>query len=132
MATTSVAGSKSAQEALKVEDGALKSFGGWALCTGRAAKSAILYIRVVFKTQGKTTTLDLCSYSARTAEPMMPLHYGYEVQIDSEPGALGRRRQILHGPLFIPKPILWCARLNLAVNGTPWRSLSTVIEPWFF
>lgn len=84
-----------------VESGMMKSHGGMGLLYWKGGKLGDCVIRVVFKTQGKNDNSGVyIRIPLEPVEPMMPVYYGYEVQIDAEPERWGPDDKYATGALY--------------------------------
>jgi len=84
-----------------VEDGCLKSFGGMGLLYWKGGKIGNATVRVVFRTGGKNDNSGVyVRIPLEPVEPMMPVHYGYEVQIDAEPERWGPDDKYYTGSIY--------------------------------
>jgi hypothetical protein len=73
-----------------VEDGLIKTQGGMGLLYWTAEKVGDCVIRVVFKMRDKNDNSGVfIRIPIEPREEWMPVHYGYEVQIDNNPEAVG-------------------------------------------
>lgn len=71
----------------KVVDGMLESYGGMGLLWYTGQKFGNAQIRVVFKMRDKNDNSGVfIRIPIKPREPWMPVYYGYEVQIDNDPG----------------------------------------------
>src|SRR3990172_2812879 len=69
-----------------VEDGLIKTEGGMGLLYWTAGKVSDCVIRVVFKMRDKNDNSGVfIRIPVEPREEWMPVHYGYEVQVDNEP-----------------------------------------------
>ena len=73
-----------------IEDGLLKGHGGMGLLWYTKQKFGNTKIRVVFKMRDKNDNSGVyIRIPIKPREPWMPVHYGYEVQIDNDPESGG-------------------------------------------
>ncbi len=105
----------------------------WACSTGPAAKSATA--TSTSSTACATKTIIPASSSAFPLEPReewMPVHYGYEVQIDNHPEAGPTKTNITPPACSIRSPNRSPRPGSPAPSGTPWTSRSTArARSWF-
>lgn len=84
-----------------VENGLLKTNGGMGLLYYKGEKFGTAVLRVVFKTRGKNDNSGVyVRIPLMPVEPMMPVYYGYEVQIDAEPQRWGPDDKYYTGSLY--------------------------------
>jgi len=84
-----------------VDDGVLRTRGGMGLLYWSKQKFGNAVIRVVFRTKGKNDNSGIfIRIPLEPREAMMPVHYGYEVQIDSEPERWGEDDHHYTGSLY--------------------------------
>jgi 3-keto-disaccharide hydrolase len=75
---------------MTVEDGLIKTHGGMGLLYYTGGKIGNAVIRVVYKMRDKNDNSGVfIRIPIEPREPWMPVHYGYEVQIDDDPEASG-------------------------------------------
>src|SRR5579864_3662381 len=71
---------------MTVEDGLIRTHGGMGLLYWTGGKLGNCVIRVVFKMRDHNDNSGVfIRIPVEPREPWMPVHYGYEVQIDNEP-----------------------------------------------
>jgi hypothetical protein len=84
-----------------VEDGLIKTQGGMGLLYWTAEKVGNSVIRVVFKMRDKNDNSGVfIRIPIEPREEWMPVHYGYEVQIDNNPEAVGEGDTHVTGCLY--------------------------------
>jgi hypothetical protein len=84
-----------------VEDGLIKTQGGMGLLYWTAEKVGNCVIRVVFKMRDKNDNSGVfIRIPIEPREEWMPVHYGYEVQIDNNPEAVGEGNAHATGCLY--------------------------------
>ncbi len=84
-----------------VEDGLIKTQGGMGLLYWTAEKVGDCVIRVVFKMRDKNDNSGVfIRIPIEPREEWMPVHYGYEVQIDNNPEAVGEGDTHVTGCLY--------------------------------
>ncbi|MCJ7502937.1 MAG: DUF1080 domain-containing protein [Acidobacteriia bacterium] len=84
-----------------VEDGLIKTQGGMGLLYWTAEKVGNCVIRVVFKMRDKNDNSGVfIRIPIEPREEWMPVHYGYEVQIDNNPEAVGEGDTHVTGCLY--------------------------------
>ncbi len=84
-----------------VEDGLLKTEGGMGLLYYKGGKVSNVVIRVVFKMRDKNDNSGVfIRIPIEPREEWMPVHYGYEVQIDNDPEASGEDDSHATGCLY--------------------------------
>jgi len=105
-----------------VEDGLLKSRGGMGLLYWTGEKFGNCRIRVTFRMRDKNSNSGVLPIEPR--EEWMPVHYGYEVQIDNHPELSGENDYHYTGMLYsLTKP--------LAKTGKPgpeWNTLEITLD----
>jgi len=84
-----------------VEDGLIKTQGGMGLLYWTGGKVGDSVIRVVFKMRDKNNNSGVfIRIPIEPREEWMPVHYGYEVQIDNNPEAVGEGDTHVTGCLY--------------------------------
>jgi hypothetical protein len=84
-----------------VEDGLIKTQGGMGLLYWTGGKVGDSVIRVVFKMRDKNDNSGVfIRIPIEPREEWMPVHYGYEVQIDNNPEAVGEGDAHVTGCLY--------------------------------
>jgi hypothetical protein len=84
-----------------VEDGLIKTQGGMGLLYWTGGKVGDSVIRVVFKMRDKNDNSGVfIRIPIEPREEWMPVHYGYEVQIDNNPEAVGEGDTHVTGCLY--------------------------------
>jgi hypothetical protein len=84
-----------------VEDGLIKTQGGMGLLYWTGRKVGDCVIRVVFKMRDKNDNSGVfIRIPVEPREEWMPVHYGYEVQIDNNPEAVGEGDTHVTGCLY--------------------------------
>ena len=108
-----------------VEDGLLKSRGGMGLLYWTGEKFGNCRIRVTFRMRDKNSNSGVfIRIPIEPREEWMPVHYGYEVQIDNHPELSGENDYHYTGMLYsLTKP--------LAKTGKPgpeWNTLEITLD----
>ena len=109
---------------MTVEDGLIRTNGGMGLLYLTAGKMANCRIRVVYKMRDSNDNSGVfIRIPIEPREPWMPVHYGYEVQIDNHRD-IERRRVSRHGgSLFADQTARQTRQARPGVE-TRWRSRS--------
>ncbi len=115
---------------MTVEDGLIRTHGGMGLLYWTGGKLGDCVIRVVFKMRDQNDNSGVyIRIPIEPREAWMPVHYGYEVQIDNEPEKSNEDDYHVTGTLYsLTKPLAQ-ARQSPGRSGTPWKSLSTGRTP---
>jgi len=108
-----------------VEDGLIKSHGGMGLLYWTAEKFGNCTIRVVFRMRD---TLDNSGFFIRIPiephEEWMPIHYGYEVQIDNHPEIWNEDEYHYTGTLYsLNKPAA-----KVGKPGPEWNTFEIILQ----
>lgn len=108
-----------------VEDGLIKSHGGMGLLYWQGEKFGNCVIRVVFRMRDENSNSGIfIRIPIEPREEWMPVHYGYEVQIDNKPELSGEDDYHYTGMLYsLTKP--------LAKTGKPgpeWNTMEITIK----
>lgn len=108
-----------------VEDGLIQTHGGMGLLYWTGGKLGNCVIRVVYKMRDHNSNSGVfIRIPLEPREEWMPVHYGYEVQIDNEPEKSGEDDTHITGTLYsISKP--------LAKTGKPgpeWNTLEITLD----
>ncbi len=92
---------------MTVEDGLIHTHGGMGLLYWSAGTVGNCVIRLVFKMRDKNDNSGVfIRIPVEPREEWMPVHYGYEVQIDNDPEASGEDEYHVTGTLYsLTKPI---------------------------
>jgi hypothetical protein len=108
-----------------VADGLLRSRGGMGLLYWSKQKFGNAVIRIVFRTKGKNDNSGVfIRIPLEPREPMMPVHYGYEVQIDSEPERWGEDDHHYTGALYS----FTLAKAKPAKPGPEWNTMEITMK----
>jgi 3-keto-disaccharide hydrolase len=87
--------------AMTVEDGLIHTHGGMGLLYWTGGKLGDCVIRVVFRMRDKNDNSGVfIRIPIEPREEWMPVHYGYEVQIDNDPEASGEDEHHATGTLY--------------------------------
>lgn len=108
-----------------VEDGLIKSHGGMGLLYWRGAEFGNCVIRVVYRMRDENSNSGVfIRIPIEPREEWMPVHYGYEVQIDNKPELSGEDEYHYTGTLYsLTKP--------LAKPGKPgpeWNTMEITLD----
>jgi hypothetical protein len=111
--------------AMKVENGMIRTSGGMGLLWWTKEKVGNCVIRVVYRMKDRNCNSGVfIRIPIEPREEWMPVHYGYEVQIDNEPEASNEEDQHYTGTLYsMNKP--------LAKPGKPgpeWNTLEITLD----
>ena len=88
---------------LAVEDGLIKTHGGMGLLYWTGGKVGDCVIRVVFRMRDHNDNSGVfIRIPIEPREEWMPVHYGYEVQIDNEPEKSNEDEYHITGTLYSP------------------------------
>ncbi len=92
---------------MTVEDGLIKTHGGMGLLYWTGGKVGNCVIRVVYRMRDKNDNSGVfIRIPVEPREEWMPVHYGYEVQIDNEPEKSGEDEYHYTGTLYsLTKPL---------------------------
>jgi hypothetical protein len=104
-----------------VEDGLIKTHGGMGLLYWTGGKVGDCRIKVVYRMRDNNDNSGVfIRIPIEPREPWMPVHYGYEVQIDNHPETSGEDEYHVTGTLYsLTKP--------LALPGKPGPEWNTMI-----
>ena len=108
-----------------VEDGMIRTHGGMGLLYWTAGPVGNCVIRVVYKMRDENDNSGVfIRIPIEPREPRMPVHYGYEVQIDNHPETSGEDEYHVTGTLYsLTKP--------LAKPGKPgpeWNTMEITLD----
>jgi hypothetical protein len=105
----------------KVEDGLIKTYGGMGLLYWAGGKVGNCKIRVVYRMRDTNDNSGVyIRIPIEPREPWMPVHYGYEVQIDNHPETSNEDDTHITGTLYsLTKP--------LAKPGKPGPEWNTMV-----
>lgn len=108
-----------------VEDGLIKTQGGMGLLYWTGGKVGDCVIRVVFKMRDKNNNAGVfIRIPIEPREEWMPVHYGYEVQIDNNPEAAGESDIHSTGCLYsINKPLARAGK-----PGPEWNTMEITLD----
>ena len=92
---------------MTVENGLIQTHGGMGLLYWTGGKLGNCRIRVVYKMRDYNDNSGVfVRIPIEPREPWMPVHYGYEVQIDNDPGNSGEDEYHVTGTLYsLTKPL---------------------------
>jgi hypothetical protein len=92
---------------MTVEDGLIRTHGGMGLLYWTGGKLGHCRIRVVYKMRDSNDNSGVfIRIPIEPREPWMPVHYGYEVQIDNHPETSGEDEYHVTGTLYsLTKPL---------------------------
>ena len=92
---------------MTVEDGLIRTHGGMGLLYWTGGKVGHCRIRVVYKMRDFNDNSGVfIRIPVEPREPWMPVHYGYEVQIDNHPEDFGEDEYHVTGTLYsLTKPL---------------------------
>src|SRR5438445_2635803 len=92
---------------MTVEDGLIRTHGGMGLLYWTGGKLGNCLSRVVYKMRGHNDNSGVfIRIPLEPREPWMPVHYGYEVQIDNEPEKVNEDEYHVTGTLYsLIKPL---------------------------
>jgi len=108
-----------------VEDGLIKTQGGMGLLYWTAEKVGNCVIRVVFKMRDKNDNSGIfIRIPIEPREEWMPVHYGYEVQIDNNPEAVGEGDTHSTGCLYSVNKAL----ARPGKPGPEWNTMEITLE----
>ena len=103
---------------MTVEDGLIKTHGGMGLLYWTGGKVGDCRIKVVYRMRDNNDNSGVfIRIPIEPREPWMPVHYGYEVQIDNHP-KLPTRTRITSPEHFTPSPNPWPFPANPVPSGT--------------
>lgn len=109
----------------RVEDGLIKTSGGMGLLYWTGGKVGNCVIRVVFRMRDKNDNSGVyIRIPVEPREPWMPVHYGYEVQIDNNPESGGEDEYHVTGTLYsLTKPLARPGK-----PGPEWNTMEITLE----
>ncbi len=109
----------------RVEDGLIKTSGGMGLLYWTGGKVGNCVIRVVFRMRDKNDNSGVyIRIPIEPREPWMPVHYGYEVQIDNDPEKGGEDEYHVTGTLYsLTKPLARPGK-----PGPEWNTMEITID----
>jgi hypothetical protein len=110
---------------MTVEDGLIRTHGGMGLLWWTGGKVGDSVIRVVYKMRDKNDNSGVFIRSpVPPREPWMPVHYGYEVQIDDEPEKSGEDEYHVTATLYsLTKPLARPGR-----PGPEWNTMEITLD----
>jgi hypothetical protein len=109
----------------RVEDGLIKSSGGMGLLYWTGGPVGNCVIRVVYRMRDKNDNSGVyIRIPIEPREPWMPVHYGYEVQIDNEPEKVGEDEYHATGTLYS----LTKALARPGKPGPEWNTMEITIH----
>jgi hypothetical protein len=108
-----------------VEDGLIKTSGGMGLLYWTGGPVGDCVIRVVFRMRDKNDNSGVyVKIPIEPREPWMPVHYGYEVQIDNEPETVGENEYHVTGTLYsLTKPLA-----RVGKPGPQWNTMEITLD----
>ena len=110
---------------MTVEDGLIKTHGGMGLLYWTGGKVGDVAIRVVFKMRDKNDNSGVfIRIPIEPREEWMPVHYGYEVQIDNEPEKSNEDEYHYTGALYsLTKPLAKAGK-----PGPEWNTMEITLD----
>ena len=110
---------------MTVEDGLIKSHGGMGLLYWTGGKVGDCVIRVVFRMRDKNDNSGVfIRIPIEPREEWMPVHYGYEVQIDNEPEKSNEDEYHYTGTLYsLTKPMAKAGK-----PGPEWNTMEITLD----
>jgi len=110
---------------MTVEDGLIRTHGGMGLLYWSGSKLGNCVLRVVYKMRDYNDNSGVfIRIPLEPREPWMPVHYGYEVQIDNEPEKVSEDEYHATGTLYsLVKPL---ARPGKA--GPEWNTMEITLD----
>ena len=110
---------------MTVEDGLIRTHGGMGLLYWTGGKLGDCVIRVVFKMRDHDDNSGVfIRIPIEPREEWMPVHYGYEVQIDNHPETSGEDEYHITGTLYsLTKPLAKPAK-----PGPEWNTMLITID----
>ena len=110
---------------MTVEDGLIKTHGGMGLLYWTAGEVGDCTIRVVFKMRDQNDNSGIfIRIPIEPREEWMPVHYGYEVQIDNEPEKSNEDEYHYTGTLYsLTKPMAKAGK-----PGPEWNTLEITLD----
>ena len=108
-----------------VEDGLIKTSGGMGLLYWTGGKVGNCQIRVVYRMRDKNDNSGVyVRIPIEPREPWMPVHYGYEVQIDNDPEKGGEDEYHVTGTLYsLTKPLARPGK-----PGPEWNTMEITLD----
>jgi hypothetical protein len=110
---------------MTVEDGLIRTHGGMGLLYWTGGTLGNCVIRVVYKMQDHNDNSGVyIRIPVEPREPWMPVHYGYEVQIDNEPEKGGQDEYHATGTLYsLTKPLARPSK-----PGPEWNTMEITLD----
>jgi len=109
---------------MTVEDGLIRTHGGMGLLYWTGGKVGNCVIRVVFKMRDHNDNSGVFRIPIEPREEWMPVHYGYEVQIDNEPEKSNEDDYHITGTLYsLTKPLAKPAK-----PGPEWNTMEITLD----
>ena len=110
---------------MAVEDGLIKTHGGMGLLYWTGGKVENCVIRVVFKMRDSNDNSGVfIRIPVEPREEWMPVHYGYEVQIDNEPEKSNEDEYHYTGTLYsLTKPMAKAGK-----PGPEWNTMEIILD----
>ena len=110
---------------MTVEDGLIRTHGGMGLLWWTRGKVGDCVIRVVYRMHDKNDNSGVfIRIPIPPREPWMPVHYGYEVQIDDEPEKSGEDEYHLTATLYsLTKPLARPGK-----PGPEWNTMEITLD----
>jgi len=108
-----------------VEDGLIKTEGGMGLLYWTSGKVSDCTIRVVFRMRDKNDNSGVfIRIPVEPREEWMPVHYGYEVQVDNEPEKSNEDEYHYTGTLYsLTKPMVKAGK-----PGPEWNTMEITLD----
>ena len=108
-----------------VDDGLIKTEGGMGLLYWTAGKVSDCAIRVVFRMRDKNDNSGVfIRIPVEPREEWMPVHYGYEVQVDNEPEKSNEDEYHYTGALYsLTKPMVKAGK-----PGPEWNTMEITLD----
>ncbi len=108
---------------MTVEDGLIRTHGGMGLLYWTGGKLGDCVIRVVFKMRDHNDNSGVfIRIPIEPREAWMPVHYGYEVQIDNEPEKSNEDDYHVNRHAVLADQAAGQVPANPGRSGTPWKS----------
>src|ERR1700741_1472494 len=110
---------------MTVENGLIQTHGGMGFLSWTGGKVGHCRIRVVYKMRDFNDNSGVfIRIPIEPREPWMPVHYGYEVQIDNEPEKVNEDEHNVTGTLYsIPKPLARPGK-----PGPEWNTMEITLD----
>jgi len=110
---------------MTVEDGLIRTHGGMGLLYWTGGKLGNCLIRVVYKMRDHNDNSGVfIRIPLEPREPWMPVHYGYEVQIDNEPEKVNEDEYHVTGTLYsLIKPLARPGK-----PGPEWNTMEITLD----